>query len=139
LAGLAHFDTVEDLTKGIRLLFAVLDSDESGSLSFQEMTDGSSKFRVRPQIKLSQSDWDSMTLHGSMLNESKEMGLDEFVRMIKIQFKFYVQSHLTECMDTSNPYKNQTSTILFVMKLLVVHVDELEEEKHQSTETTVTS
>ncbi len=122
LAGLAHFDTAKDLTKRIRLLFEVLDSDESGSLSVREMADGLSKFRVKPHIKLSLFDWDAMTLHGSMFNENKEMGPDEFVRMIKLQFKVYVQRHLTECMDTSNPYKNQTSTILFVMKLLAVHI-----------------
>jgi hypothetical protein len=71
----------------------VLDSDESGSLSVREMADGLSKFRVKPQIKLSLFDWDAMILHGSMFNENKEMGPDEFVRMIKLQFKVYVQRH----------------------------------------------
>ena len=78
LSGLAHFDTTEDLTKRIRLLFQVLDSDESGSLSFQELADGLRKFRVKPQIKLLPSDWDAMTLNGTMLNEGKELGLFEF-------------------------------------------------------------
>ena len=100
LAGLAHFDTAEDLTKRIRLLFQVLDSDESGSLSFQELADGLRKFRVKPQIKLLPSDWDAMTLNGTMLNEVQELGLFEFVRMIKLQFKLYVQRQISNAKET---------------------------------------
>jgi len=37
LASLAHFDTSEDLTERIHLLFRVLDGDENGSLSFEEL------------------------------------------------------------------------------------------------------
>ena len=126
LAGLAHFDTAEDLTKRIRLLFQVLDSDDSGSLSFQELADGLRKFRVKPRIELSKSDWNAMTLNGSMLNDNQELGLGEFIRMMRSEFKFYVQRQMSNAMDSSNPDKDQkTSAILFVMKLLLVRLDEL--------------
>ena len=126
LAGLAHFDTAEDLTKRMRLFFQVLDSDDSGSLSFQEFADGLRKFRVKPRIELSKSDWNTMTLNGSMLNENQELGLGEFIRMMKSEFKFYVQRQMSNAMDSSNPDKDQkTSAILFVMKLVLVRLDEL--------------
>ena len=126
LAGLAHFDTAEDLTKRMRLFFQVLDSDDSGSLSFQEFADGLRKFRVKPRIELSKSDWNTMTLNGSMLNENQELGLGEFIRMMKSEFKFYVQRQMSNAMDSSNPDRDQkTSAILFVMKLFLVRLDEL--------------
>jgi len=127
LAGLAHFDTAEDLTQRIRLLFQVLDSDDSGSLSFRELTDGLKKLRVKPRIELSESHWDEMTLDGSLLNEKKELGLGDFIRMMKHEFKLYVQRQISNAMDVSNPDKEKkTSAILFVMKLFLVRLDELQ-------------
>jgi len=40
LAALAHFDTSEDLSRRIGLLFNVLDIDDSATLSFRELQMG---------------------------------------------------------------------------------------------------
>jgi hypothetical protein len=126
LAGLAHFDTTDDLNKRIHLLFAVLDVDESGHLSFKEMAEGFRKFNVKPIINITLDDWDTMTLNGKMLNEHEEMGPQEFEAVMKRQFKLYVQRQMSNAIEImSTEDKGRTGTILFVLKQMVVDLESL--------------
>jgi hypothetical protein len=126
LAGLAHFQTTDDLNKRIHLLFTVLDVDESGQLSFKEMAEGFRKFKIKPQINITLDDWDTMTLNGKMLNEHEEMGPQEFEAVMKRQFKLYVQRQMSNAIEImSTEDKGRTGTILFVLKQMVVDLESL--------------
>ena len=126
LAALAHFDTTEDLVHRIHLLFGVLDTDDSMTLTYEELAAGLKKLRVKPQVQISKDDWDVMTLNGSLLNCEGELGLQEFTQVMRRQLKLYVQRQMANAMEmVSSEDHSQTSTLLFVLKLLVVNVDEL--------------
>mmetsp|Transcript_17917 Transcript_17917/g.27702 ORF Transcript_17917/g.27702 Transcript_17917/m.27702 type:complete len:457 (-) Transcript_17917:814-2184(-) len=126
LAALAHFDTAPDLTHRIRLLFEVLDTDDSKSLSFQELSQGLKKLKVSPVINLSRDDFDSMTLGGALLNSEQEMGLAEFEAAMRRQLKLYVQRQMANCIEL-NGGEGHAGTILFVLKLLMIGVDDLQD------------
>ena len=120
LAALAHFDTSEDLTERIRLLFRVLDVDESGSLSFDEFALGCSKLRVKPQIRLSPHDWETMTAGIFSEPAQQELDLPQFDEMMRHQLKLYVQRQLANAMEVAgNDSPDRPGTTFFVLKLLL--------------------
>ena len=125
LAALAHFDTSEDLTERIHLLFRVLDVDENNALSFDELSVGLKKLRVRPEIRLSLHDWDVMT-HAVPLTEGQELCLAEFELVMRRQLKLYVQRQLANAMEVvGNDSPDRPGTTFFVLKLLLIGVDEI--------------
>ena len=126
LAALAHFDTSEDLTERIRLLFRVLDVDESGSLSFDELALGCSKLRVKPQIRLSPHDWETMTAGIFSEPSQQELDLPQFDEMMRHQLKLYVQRQLANAMEVAgNDSPDRPGTTFFVLKLLLIGMDQL--------------
>lgn len=69
LAELAQAETLPYLQQQIDTLFRVLDVDESGVISFDEMQLGLQALDVRPRIQLSRQDFLELTRHGAMLGE----------------------------------------------------------------------
>jgi len=63
----------------------VLDTDESHTLTFHELAAGLKKLRVKPQVHISEDDWDVMTVNGSLLNSSGELGEAEFEMVMRRQ------------------------------------------------------
>jgi hypothetical protein len=96
---LAHFDTSQDLTDRIKLLFSVLDTDDSKTLSFKELQLGLRKLKVNPPIRLSDDDWEVMTLSGMMTNSSGELDEVHFEMVMRRQLKLYVQRQLANSME----------------------------------------
>jgi hypothetical protein len=125
LAALAHFDTSEDLTQRIHLLFRVLDVDENHALSFDEFSVGLKKLRVHPEIRLSLHDWEVIT-SAVTLTEGRELRLPEFEFVMRRQLKLYVQRQLANAMEmVGNSSPDRPGTTLFVLKLLLIGVDEI--------------
>jgi hypothetical protein len=117
LAALAHFDTSEDLTQRIHLLFRVLDVDENHALSFDEFSVGLKKLRVHPEIRLSLHDWEVIT-SAVTLTEGRELRLPEFEFVMRRQLKLYVQRQLANAMEmVGNSSPDRPGTTLFVLKL----------------------
>ncbi len=125
LAALAHFDTSEDLTQRIHLLFRVLDVDENHALSFDEFSVGLKKLRIHPEIHLSLHDWEVITSMVT-LTEGRELRLPEFEFVMRRQLKLYVQRQLANAMEVvGNSSPDRPGTTLFVLKLLLIGVDEI--------------
>jgi len=127
LAVLAHFDTAKDLDDRIKCLFEVLDTDDNKTLSFAELQTGFKKLRVNPPIALSREDWDVITVNGTHCNNLDEVDLPNFLLMMRRQLKLYVQRQMSNAVEMVPPENTQASTVLFVLKLLMVSVDELAE------------
>ena len=126
LSALAHFDTSEDLSKRINLLFRVLDDNDSDGLSFKELQSGLQKFRVSPPINISRDDWDTMTLNGKYLNSDDEVDSERFEMVMRHQLKLYVQRQMANSMEqVGMDGPGQIGTILFVLKLLMIGVDDI--------------
>ena len=110
LAALAHFDTSADLSARIRLLFSVLDIDDSQTLSFRELQAGLRKLRVNPTINISHDDWDVMTSYGQVTNADGELDQQHFEEVMRRQLKLYVQRQLANAMEVvSNEGSNQVA------------------------------
>jgi len=93
LAALAHFDTTEDLSHRIGLLFNCLDTDDSRTLTYAELAAGLKKLRVNPQVQISEDDWDVMTLNGTLLNPEKELGPKEFAMVSRCSLTLRAAKH----------------------------------------------
>ncbi|EKX39507.1 hypothetical protein GUITHDRAFT_114473 [Guillardia theta CCMP2712] len=121
LAALAHFDTSQDLSDRISMLFNILDTDDSNTLSFEELSYGLRKLKVRPPISLSRDDFEVMTIQGSLLNDRGELGPSEFDKVMRRQLKLYVQRQMANAMDLLGANSTgQQDTLFFVLKLLMI-------------------
>ena len=104
----------------------MLDVDESGSLSFDEFALGCSKLRVKPQIRLSPHDWETMTAGIFSEPAQQELELPQFDEMMRHQLKLYVQRQLANAMEVAgNDSPDRPGTTFFVLKLLLIGMDQL--------------
>lgn len=55
--------------------------------------------QVNPPIRISQDDWDTMTLSGTMTNENCELDNPHFEIVMRRQLKLYVQRQLANAME----------------------------------------
>ena len=128
LESLSHFETSEDLSQNIQLLFQVLDVNDSGTISFTELQNGLAHFTVEPSINISRDDWNSMTENGAITDALGEVDVEVFEAMIRHQLKMFVQRKVGNAIDRVSPpgaSSTPLSTILFVLKLLLIGVDDV--------------
>ena len=83
LATLSNFSSPSHLSSQISLLFQLMDVDDSGTLSFQEMQEGMEALPLHPRVILSIEDWESLTLNGSVLDEHQCMDAASFNTAIR--------------------------------------------------------
>lgn len=130
LAVLTHFDTDKDLDERINLLFQVLDTDDSGELSYDELYIGLKKIKVQPMISLSREDWDVMTVKGELSDENDEVNKATFLTIMRRQLKFYVQRQMANAFEMVPPENTHASVVLSVLKLLMVGMNEIVDKAH---------
>ena len=71
LVTLANFTSDAHLVAHVEMLFQTLDTDDSQSLSYDELRAGLSKMDFDPPIRLSIEDWQQFTNHGEFTDEVK--------------------------------------------------------------------
>jgi len=128
LAALAHFDTSQDLSDRIQTLFKVLDVDENGGMSYQELKVGLTQLKISPPIVINRDDWDSMTCNDTLTSADGSLTLEAFDAVMRSQLKLYVQRQMANSIQmNSSDGPNQMGTLLFVMKLLMISVDDIQQ------------
>ena len=75
LVTLANFTSDAHLVAHVEMLFQTLDTDDSQSLSYDELRAGLSKMDFDPPIRLSIEDWQQFTNHGASLAEALQRGV----------------------------------------------------------------
>uniref|UniRef100_A0A7S0QNQ4 EF-hand domain-containing protein n=1 Tax=Cryptomonas curvata TaxID=233186 RepID=A0A7S0QNQ4_9CRYP len=124
LAALAHFNTSQDLSNRVMTLFKVLDADDSKSLSYEELASGLKKLKVQPTIHLSEEDFHMISNQRLMCDHKGELSVTAFETIMRRQLKLFVQRQLAHAMGRTDE-NDPSGTILFVLKLLTISVDEL--------------
>jgi len=122
LATLSNFSSPSHLTSQISLLFQLMDVDDSGTLSFQEMQEGMEALPLHPRVILSIEDWESLTLNGSVLDEHQCMDAASFNTAIRWQLMLYGQRLLSQRMAQAVKTKSDDPTSLFAMKLCLMQI-----------------
>lgn len=85
------FDTEDDLSRDIHAVFMILDCDDSGGISNQEMLEGFAKIEVTPRIRLSADDCKAIKQQTLGTTEDQHVTWAQFERMIRILLRTYVQ------------------------------------------------
>ncbi|KAJ1496272.1 Ion transport protein-domain-containing protein, partial [Baffinella frigidus] len=93
LATLTKLNSVQNLERRIQDIYACLDVNLSGSISFEEMTTGLKRLNFEPSIHLSHDDFAVMT-EGVELNEKNEIAGVDFQQVMMNQLQLYIQRHL---------------------------------------------
>ena len=122
LASLANFSSPTHLDSQIRLLFQLMDVDDSGSLSFHEMQEGMESLPLSPNVILSIEDWDSLTIGGEALDENQCMTAEAFQTAIRWQLMLYGQRLLAQRMSQAIQSDSDDPTTIFAMKICLMNV-----------------
>ena len=111
LAELVHIDTLHQLNLQLSTLFQLLDVDESGELSFDEMQLGLQAFELRPRIQMSAEDFRQITLDGTLLNAEGCLTSELFVEMMCLQMRDYIGRQM--CKQSNLPQNSRAVSSLF--------------------------
>eukprot|EP00292_Cryptomonas_paramecium_P020399 CAMPEP_0113689116 /NCGR_PEP_ID=MMETSP0038_2-20120614/16955_1 /TAXON_ID=2898 /ORGANISM="Cryptomonas paramecium" /LENGTH=178 /DNA_ID=CAMNT_0000610091 /DNA_START=232 /DNA_END=764 /DNA_ORIENTATION=+ /assembly_acc=CAM_ASM_000170 len=129
LSRLAQFNSSSDLTQKIVDLFLLLDENESGSLSYEEIMMGLDNLEGCA-ITLSLEDLDAITESKALCNANGELDLQSFDRVIRNQLQLYVQRALSATIEKmemreirNGSFEEQMCLIFFVLKMLVANLD----------------
>ena len=118
LASLANFSSPTHLDSQIRLLFQLMDVDDSGSLSFHEMQEGMESLPLSPNVILSIEDWDSLTIGGEALDENQCMTAEAFQTAIRWQLMLYGQRLLAQRMSQAMESDSDDPTTIDLLDML---------------------
>ena len=122
LATLANFSSPSHLSSQIKLLFQLLDVDDSCTLSFSEIQQGMEALPLSPKVVLSIEDWDALTINGSLLDDEKCMDANNFNTAIRWQLMLYGQRLIAQRMTQAIKSNTDDPTSLFAMKLCLMQV-----------------
>ena len=131
LAGLVTFTTEGDLKTKIATIYEMMDDDNNGSLSLEELNRGLKKFDFGSyvHVHVSQKDFEMLAAEGKYLNANMEMGPRGFELMIMTQLKLYTNRRLVSVMkeldsDTDSD-KASESVIVLALKMMLHNLYEL--------------
>ena len=79
-----------------------MDTDGSGSISFDELCSRLRRLDVNPPVHITMTDFDAVTQNGKLCGKGGEMGPGEFERAMRLQLRLYHQV-------LSRPGQNQAS------------------------------
>lgn len=117
----ATYDTTYDLSKRIEQIYTVLDTDNTGPLSFQKVQEGLRKLNVEPRVHMSAEDWVHLT-EGFNLHDGK-INLEQFEAMIRVQLSYYVQRQTADAVAMSNGGVELVA-MLSALKIILTESDE---------------
>mmetsp|Transcript_59682 Transcript_59682/g.122454 ORF Transcript_59682/g.122454 Transcript_59682/m.122454 type:complete len:990 (-) Transcript_59682:163-3132(-) len=129
LESLSHYDTTEELSQRIEVLYDTLDGDDSGSLDFNELNLGLRRLKYNPPIHLSTDDFNMVTEGENLCNAQGELDRTSFEAVIRKQLERYAQHQTANVMaDVEEKYNR---TVLFNFKNLTLMMMQLSEKVEQ--------
>eukprot|EP00960_Hanusia_phi_P040004 754191-Hanusia_phi.AAC.8 len=122
LSSLSVYDSQQELTKRIETVFEIIDAKNNGDISRSDLQAGVALIPVYPTIKLSNQDVKEFFKSAGVGDETPALNREEFERAVRIQISEYLQRHLQNSIQEEGPGWN--STVLFVLKSLLVQLQD---------------
>jgi hypothetical protein len=103
VSNLAMFGNSQELTTRSLELFEILDCDDSGQLSLDELATGLFRLNIKPPIKMTEEDFDVLTLERALCSPpgSESMTPEGFELAIRIQIKDFICKKLGHAVQVS--------------------------------------
>jgi hypothetical protein len=121
LSTLANFTSQSHLNSQIRTLFDLLDVDNGGSITYEEMYAGCVKLGYQPALDVTREDWDGgLTWNGALVDAEGALGLESFETAIRWQLILYAQRLMSHKMRHSVKHDPKYATVFFVLKLALM-------------------
>ena len=117
--------TSKHLDHKLDILFDVIDTDEGGGVSFEEMSNGFLKLSGRNSEALSLEEFEDITRGGEYLNESGEVDRDGFKQVMGEQLRTYVQRKLAQYIIAVGKEDPSQELIFFALKSLATDLSAL--------------
>mmetsp|Transcript_2326 Transcript_2326/g.3731 ORF Transcript_2326/g.3731 Transcript_2326/m.3731 type:complete len:904 (+) Transcript_2326:305-3016(+) len=117
-----QFNTNRELTSKINRLFEVLDTDMTGSLSFDELNEGLRKLNLKENIMLSKEDFHNVTEGFSLCTRDSEVLPEEFEALMRKQFRIYVQRKISDAINLNN-CSSEVESILTALKVVLIEME----------------
>jgi len=116
---LAAFQSSEDLSVRIESLFSLLDQDGGGTIAFDEFAAGLRRLKTTPVIKISQDDFQDITLGLKLCGPQGDLTREQFQVVMRHQVRLYVQRLATKAMATLHSMAGGAGgndIVIFVLK-----------------------
>mmetsp|Transcript_21259 Transcript_21259/g.48808 ORF Transcript_21259/g.48808 Transcript_21259/m.48808 type:complete len:579 (-) Transcript_21259:171-1907(-) len=125
LASLSYYDTGEDLSGRVRMLFEALDVDMVGKLGFQQLHENLKQLNFTPRIHLSEEDYEDMLRNAGMDEYvHEEIGIVEFEELLRSELARHVQRSLAKKVMGMDPEHDEGHPKMLAIKLLHQMIDE---------------
>jgi len=112
LQQLSMFENSQDLSNRIGLLFEALDTDESGTLSPEEIVIGLNKLDLTPRIKCSLDDFNYFTHDRAICLPDGTLGRVQFEAVLRTQLRDYISRSIAV---TGTQQQNGSSNVMSVL------------------------
>jgi len=129
LETLAQYGTAEDLAARIESLYGSLDIDDSGKLSFQELSMGFSRLKFKPRIMLTWDDFEIMTDGLELCDENGELGINQFEELMRRQMQSYSQRTMANAMEEGHEHEDTMRSIMLALKQLGISLEMMSKEQ----------
>jgi Ca2+-binding EF-hand superfamily protein len=122
--------TSKHLDHKLDILFDVIDTDEGGGVSFEEMRNGFLKLSGGNSEALSLEEFEAITRGGEYLNECGEVERDGFKQVMGEQLRTYVQRKLAQYIIAVGKEDPSQELIFFALKSLATDSGSLVDFRH---------
>ena len=122
--------TSKHLDHKLDILFDVIDTDEGGGVSFEEMRNGFLKLSGGNSEALSLEEFEAITRGGEYLNECGEVERDAFKQVMGEQLRTYVQRKLAQYIIAVGKEDPSQELIFFALKSLATDSGSLVDFRH---------
>ena len=137
LHSLISFTTLKQLNDKLDILFDVIDTDESDSLSYEEIKSGFLKVSGGTFGELTMEEFETINKGGEYLDDAGQMDRQNFKLAMTEQLRIYVQRKLAQYMLAIGKEDPSQELIFFALKSLTTDSGSLVESRQESIATSL--
>ena len=128
LHGLLACASREHLHSRLRLMYSVIDVDESGGISFDELRLGFRKIASSANTcDFSIEEWEGfVSSNAEYLDENGQMGRESFIRAMEEQLRSYAKRKLSQYMSAVGEEEPGEEIVMYTLKVLLSEVESLQ-------------
>ena len=128
LHGLLACASREHLHSRLRLMYSVIDVDESGGISFDELRLGFRKIASNANTcDFSIEEWEGfVSSNAEYLDENGQMGRESFIRAMEEQLRSYAKRKLSQYMSAVGEEEPGEEIVMYTLKVLLSEVESLQ-------------
>ena len=98
MESICFFRSPEDLQSFLWELFAIMDTDDSGTLSFPEFRGGLERMNLNSPIKITPEDWQELTDDENRCNDAGELDWSNFEQLMHAELTQYIYKRMLSSM-----------------------------------------